>query len=146
MIGIEKIDHICIAVQDLEKAMEHWGLFLGKNEPDLVYRHDPEAIHVARYNVGEVSYELMASTRDGSDVDRFVKGRGEGVMLVSFKVPDTVAAIKILQENGFEMIDKEPRIWRNSRYAFLNPKFMNGVLVEVIDEALEGTSSESTPE
>ncbi len=146
MIGIEKIDHICIAVQDLEKAMELWGRFLGKSEPDLIYHHEPEAIHVARYNVGEVGYELMASTREGSDVARFVKGRGEGVMIISFKVPDTVAAIKILQENGFEMIDQEPRLWRNSRYAFLNPKFMNGVLVEVIDEGMEGTSSESTPD
>ncbi len=143
MIGIEKIDHICIAVGDLEKAMETWGAFLGKTEPDLVYRHDLEAIHVARYCVGEVAYELMASTREGSDVDRFIKKRGEGVMLVSFKVPDTAAAIGILQKNGFEMIDLEPRIWGNSQYAFLNPKFMNGVLVEVIDEALEETSSES---
>ena len=134
MIGIQKIDHICIAVKDLEKAMELWGRFLGKTDPDLVYRHEPEAIHVARYYVGEVGYEIMASTREGSDVDRFIKKRGEGVMIISFKVPDTEAAISILKENGFEMIDQEPRTWQNSRYAFLNPGFMNGVLVEVIDE------------
>ncbi|MHB8764735.1 MAG: VOC family protein [Deferrisomatales bacterium] len=135
MIGIEKIDHICIAVRDLEQAKRTWGPFLGKSRPDLEYRHDPEAIDVARYYVGEVGYELMASTREGSDVDRFLKKRGEGVMLLSFKVPDTVAAMKTLREAGFEMLDKEPRQWEKSRYAFLNPGFMNGVLVEVIDEA-----------
>jgi methylmalonyl-CoA/ethylmalonyl-CoA epimerase len=133
MIGIEKIDHICIAVRDLEKAKRVWEPFLGKSRPDLEYRHDQEAIDVARYYVGEVGYELMASTREGSDVDRFIRKRGEGVMLVSFKVPDTVDAMKKLREAGFEMIDREPRRWGNSRYAFLNPGFMNGVLVEVID-------------
>jgi methylmalonyl-CoA/ethylmalonyl-CoA epimerase len=133
MLGIEKVDHICIAVTDLEKARKTWEPFLGKAGPDLAYRHDEEAIDVARYYVGEVGYELMASTREGSDVDRFIKKRGEGVMLLSFKVPDTVAAMKTLEEAGFQMLDKTPRVWEKSRYAFLNPGFMNGVLVEVID-------------
>lgn len=136
MIGIEKIDHICVAVRDLEQAKAVWGPFLGKDAPDLEYRHDPEAIDVARYYVGEVGYELMASTREGSDVDRFLRSRGEGVMLVSFKVPDTAAAMRALREAGFRMLDREPRTWEKSRYAFLHPAFMNGVLVEVIDEAL----------
>ncbi|MBI3140490.1 MAG: VOC family protein [Rhodocyclales bacterium] len=133
-MGIEKIDHICIAVRDLEQAKSVWGPFLGKPKPDLEYRHDPEAIDVARYWVGEVGYELMASTREGSEVDRFLRSRGEGVMLLSFKVPDTVQAMKKLKDAGFRMLDQEPRTWRNSRYAFLHPGFMNGVLVEIIDE------------
>lgn len=134
MIGIEKIDHICVAVRDLEKAKGVWGALLGKSTPDREYRHAPEAIDVARYWVGEVGYELMASTREGSDVDRFIRKRGEGVMLVSFKVPDTVEAMRRLRAAGFEVIDREPRVWESSRYAFLNPTFMNGVLVEIIDD------------
>ena len=133
MIGIDKIDHVCVAVRDLEAAMKTWGLFLGKERPDLEYEHEDEAIRVARYYVGEVGWEIMESTREGSDVDRFINKRGEGVMLVSFKVPDTAAALETLQRNGFEMIDQEPRTWRQSSYAFINPKFMNGVLVEIID-------------
>ncbi len=133
MLGIEKIDHICVAVKDLEQARKVWEPFLGKDGPDHAYRHDPEAIDVVRYYVGEVGYELMASTRPGSDVDRFIQKRGEGVMLVSFKVPDTVAAMAKLKAAGFQMLDKTPRVWEQSRYAFLNPAFMNGVLVEVID-------------
>lgn len=138
MIGIEKIDHVCIAVMELEKSKSRWEVFLGKQGPDLEYHHDPEAIQVARYYVGEVGYELMSSTREGSDVDRFIKKRGEGVMIISFKVPDTVAAMARLKAEGFELIDQEPRTWGKSRYVFLNPKFMNGVLVEVIDERDEG--------
>lgn len=133
MIGVEKVDHICVAVRDLETAKTVWGALFGKAKPDLEYRDEREAIDVARYYVGEVGYELMASTREGSDVARFLEKRGEGVMLVSFKVPDTAAAMKTLADAGFSMIDKEPRTWSGSRYAFLNPKFMNGVLVEVID-------------
>ncbi len=133
MIGIERIDHICVAVKDLEQASQVWAAFLGKGKPDLEYRHDPEGIHVLRYAVGEAYFELMASTREGSDVDRFIAKKGEGIMLISFKVPDTEAAMKTLIENGYEMIDQAPRIWNQSRYAFMNPSFMNGVLVEIID-------------
>ncbi|MFH1112462.1 MAG: VOC family protein [Pseudomonadota bacterium] len=133
MIGIERIDHICVAVKDLEQASKVWAPFLGKDKPDMEYRHDPEGIHVFRYAVGEVFFELMASTREGSDVDRFIVKKGEGVMLISFKVPDTEAAMNTLTENGYAMIDHAPRKWNQSRYAFMNPSFMNGVLVEVID-------------
>ena len=133
MIGISQIDHICIAVRDLPKAMARWGRLFGKDKPDLEYTHEKEAIQVARYYVGEVGYELMCSTREGSDVDNFIKKRGEGVMLISFKVPDTVAAMETLDAGNYAMIDQEPRFWEGSRYAFLSPGAMNGVLVEIID-------------
>jgi len=133
MIGIEKIDHICVAVKDLDQASQVWAALLGKGEPDREYRHEPEGIHVRGYAVGEAYLEIMSSTREGSDIDRFIAKRGEGIMLLSFKVPDTEAAIKILTEKGFTMIDQTPRVWRQSRYAFVDPKFMNGVLVEIID-------------
>lgn len=133
MIGITRIDHICIAVRDLPEAMVRWGKFLGREEPDLMYTHDEESIQVARYCVGEVGYELMCSTREGSDVDNFIKKRGEGVMLISFKVPDTGAAMVTLHENNYALLDKTPRVWEKSTYAFLKPGSMNGVLVEIID-------------
>lgn len=133
MIGIKQIDHICIAVRDLQQAKQRWGLLLGKSEPDLEYCFAEEAIEVARYYVGEVGFELMRSTESGSPVDRFIDQHGEGVMLISFRVPDTAAAIPILDANAFELIDREPRVWEGSRYAFLQPKTLNGVLVEIID-------------
>lgn len=54
-------------------------------------------------------------------------------MLIFFKVPKTAEAILLLKELGFVMIDNGLRIWSNSRYALLNHKVMNGVIVEVID-------------
>ncbi len=133
MIEIEKIDHICIAVRDLEQAARVWAPLFGKVRPDREYRHDPEGIHVLGYEVGEAYVELIASTRVGSEVDRFISRKGEGIMLISFKVPDTEAAMNGLKESGYEVMDDTPRIWRQSRYTFLHPQFMNGVLVEIID-------------
>lgn len=133
MIGINKIDHICIAVRDLREAKRRWGRLLGKSEPDLEYIFAEESIEVARYYVGEVGFELMRSTRSGSHVDKFIETHGEGVMIISFRVPDTAAAIPILNANEYEMIDRKPRVWEGSQYAFLQPGGMNGVLVEIID-------------
>jgi methylmalonyl-CoA/ethylmalonyl-CoA epimerase len=133
MIGINKIDHICIAVRDLQEAKQRWGRLFGKSEPDLEYIFIEESIEVARYYVGEVGFELMRSTRKGSHVDKFIDKHGEGVMIISFRVPDTAAAIPILNANEFAMIDQKPRVWEGSQYAFLQPETMNGVLVEIID-------------
>ena len=133
MIGINKIDHICIAVRDLQEAKHRWGRLFGKSEPDLEYIFAEESIEVARYYVGEVGFELMCSTRSGSHVDKFIDQHGEGVMILSFRVPDTAAAIPILNANQYEMIDQKPRVWEGSQYAFLQPGAMNGVLVEIID-------------
>lgn len=134
MIGINKIDHICIAVRDLQEAKQRWGRLFGKSEPDLEYIFAEESIEVARYYVGEVGFELMRSTRSGSHVDKFIDKHGEGVMIISFRVPDTAAAIPILGANQYPMIDQQPRIWQESHYAFLQPGAMNGVLVEIIDD------------
>jgi len=132
MIGIERVDHICIAVRDVDVAAKVWGQFFGKTKHDSEYTHEAEGIHVFRYKVGGIYYELIASTREGS-VDRFISRKGEGFMLVSFKVPNTEAAMKGLIDQGYQLIDKSPRSWRQSHYVFLHPQFMNGVLVEIID-------------
>ena len=133
MIGIERVDHICVAVKDLDAAAAIWGPFFGKSKPDLEYVHEAEAIHVFRYKVGEIYYELMASTKKGSEVDRFISTKGEGIMLISFKVPNVETAMKVLRDQGYRLIDETPRTWRRSHYAFVHPGFMNGVLVEIID-------------
>jgi len=133
MIGIERVDHICVAVKDLNAAASVWAPLFGKTAPDRAYTHEAEGIQVVGYKVGEIYYELIASTREGSDVQRFISKKGEGVMLVSFKVPGTEAAMKSLLDQGYQLIDQVPRVWQKSRYAFVHPRFMNGVLVEIID-------------
>ena len=129
---LNKIDHICIAVRDLEQARKVWEPVLGKSEPDDAYVDEPEKIRVARYMVGEVGFELMESTSPDGDVAKFIDKHGEGVMLISFNVDDTREAIDELKPKGYPFIGGA-RPFRDCEFAFIHPKKMNGVLLELID-------------
>ena len=87
MIGIERVDHICVAVKDLDAAAEVWGPFFGKTKPDREYTHEAEGIHVLGYKVGEIYYELIASTREGSEVDRFISRKVKDLCWFPSKCP-----------------------------------------------------------
>lgn len=134
---INKIDHICIAVKNLEEARKVWEPFLGKDKPDDAYVDDLEKIRVARYMVGEVGFELMESTTSDGEVARFIEKRGEGIMLISFNVDNTREAVKDLQGKGFPFIpdsrDEIARPFRDCEFAFIHPGKLNGVLTEIID-------------
>ena len=90
---VNKIDHICIAVKDLDAARKIWEPILGKPEPDDPYVDEPEKIRVARYWLGEVGFELMESTTPDGEVAKFVERHGEGVMIISLNVDNTRGAI-----------------------------------------------------
>jgi methylmalonyl-CoA/ethylmalonyl-CoA epimerase len=82
---VNKIDHICIAVKDLDAARRIWEPILGKPEPDDPYVDEPEKIRVARYWLGDVGFELMESTSPDGDVAKFIEKRGEGIMLIGLR-------------------------------------------------------------
>ena len=134
---VKKVDHICIAVKDLEEAKKVWEPILGKQGPDEAYIDEPEKIKVARYWVGEVAFELMESTTRDGEVAKFIEKRGEGVMLISFNVDNTRDAIDELKEKDYAFISDATgeiaRPWRDCEFAFLHPKKLNGVLTELID-------------
>ena len=134
---INKIDHICIAVKNLEAAKKLWEPILGKSKPDDPYVDEPAKINVARYWLGEVGFELMESTTPDGDVAKFVASRGEGVMIIGLNVTNAEEAVKELKGKGYKFIpDKQYgdlRPFRNCKYAFIHPKDVNGVLLELID-------------
>ena len=129
---VNKIDHICIAVRDLDQAREVWEPVLGKEGPDDEYVDEPEKIKVARYWVGDVGFELMESTSDDGEVAKFFERRGEGIMLISFNVPDTRGAMAELKSKDYQFVGGA-RPFRDAEFAFMHPKKMNGVLLELID-------------
>jgi methylmalonyl-CoA/ethylmalonyl-CoA epimerase len=133
MPKINRIDHICIAVKNLEEARKKWEPLLGKTKPDDAYIDEPEKINVARYYVGEVGFELMESTTPDGDVAKFIEKRGEGIMLVSFNVDNTRETIKEMTDKGYPFIGGA-RPFRNCEFAFVHPKATNGVLLEYIDD------------
>lgn len=128
-----KLDHLCIAVKDLDAARKIWEPILGKTEPDDAYIDEPEKIRVARYWLGGVGFELMESTTPDGDVAKFIEKRGEGVMLISFNVDNTREAMEELKEKDYPFIGGA-RQFRDCEFAFLHPSKMNGVLLELIDD------------
>ncbi|MFH0958470.1 MAG: VOC family protein [Pseudomonadota bacterium] len=129
---LEKIDHICIAVKDRIAAEARFKEIFGL-DPDLRYVDDKEKIDVARYYVGEAGVELVAPTDDDSEVAKFIRSRGEGFFLISFKVPDTAEALDELKEKPVELVDQTPRHWGDHRFAFIHPRSLFGALFEIID-------------
>lgn len=129
---VNKIDHICIAVKNLDEARKLWEPILGKPEPDDPYVDEPEKIRVARYWLGEVGFELMESTSPDGDVAKFIEKRGEGIMLLSFNVDNTREAVDELKTKGYPFIG-DARPFRDCEFAFVHPKAVNGVLLELID-------------
>lgn len=130
---IEKIDHICFAVRDLEDTKrvykEDFGLI-----PSCEYVAESEKIKVARYYIGEVAVEFMESTAPDGEVARFIETRGEGAFLISYKVDDLTQAMNELKAKNVELIDKNPRELFGTRYAFVHhPHKLHGVLTELLE-------------
>ncbi len=129
---VNKIDHICIAVKDLEAAKNIWEPIFGKTKPDDSYVDELEKIKVARYWLGGVGFELMESTTPDGEVARFIEKRGEGVMVISLNVDNTRKAMEELKGKGYPFIGGT-RPFRDCEFAFIHPKKVNGVLLELID-------------
>jgi methylmalonyl-CoA/ethylmalonyl-CoA epimerase len=130
---IERIDHICFAVSDLEETkrvyLEDFGLV-----PSCEYTAESEKIRVSRYYIGEVAVEFMESTAPDGEVAKFIEKRGEGVFLISYKVDDLTKAMDELKEKKVDLIDKKPRELFGTRYAFVHhPSKLHGVLTELLE-------------
>ena len=128
-----KLDHLCIAVKNLDEARKIWEPVLGKAGPDDAYIDESEKIRVARYWLDGVGFELMESTAPDGDVAKFIEKRGEGVMLISFNVDNTREAMAELEKKDYPFIGGA-RQFRDCEFAFIHPGKMNGVLLELIDD------------
>jgi len=130
---IEKIDHICFAVKDLEETKKIYKEDFGLT-PSCEYIAETEKIKVARYYIGEVAVEFMESTSPDGEVAKFIKSRGEGAYLISYKVDNLEKALKELKEKNIKLIDDKPRELFGTRYAFVHhPNRLHGVLTELIE-------------
>ncbi|MBW6464102.1 MAG: methylmalonyl-CoA epimerase [Dethiobacteria bacterium] len=133
MILFEKIDHIGIAVSDLEKAVQFYRDQIGieLKGTEVV---DEQKVKVAFFPVGESKIELLESTEPDGPVGRFIEKKGEGVHHISFRVSNIEEKIKQLKEQGVALIDEKPRYGAGgARIAFLHPKSTGGVLVELCE-------------
>lgn len=131
---LKKIEHIGIAVKDLEVSNELFEKLLGvpayKSE-----EVESEGVITSFFKNGPNKMELLAATKPDSAIAKFLDKRGEGVHHISFEVDDIVLEIARLKKEGFVVLDENPRKGADNKWvAFLHPKSTNGVLIELCQE------------
>ena len=134
---MNKIEHIGIAVKDLEAANEVYTKLL-QTESYKSEKVKSEGVETSFFKVGDSKIELLAATSEDSPIAKFLEKRGEGIHHIAFDVTDIKAEIKRLKEEGFELISKRPKKGADNKLvAFLHPKSSTGVLVELCQELVE---------
>ena len=132
---IKKIDHISIAVKDLEDAMSIYSDILGLESKGTEVIEEQKII-IATFLVGEVKIELVQSTQPNGPVGKFIEKRGEGMHHIAFRVENIDESLKELSASGVKLIDKKAKIGEGgARIAFIHPKDMKGVLIELVERA-----------
>lgn len=128
---IKKIDHIAIAVLDLDAEIERYRDVLGMefHGTEVV---EEQKVKVAFFQVGDVHIELTAPTEPDSPVGKFIDKRGTGIHHIAYEVDNLETQIEDFRQKEIRMIDNEPRIGAGgAKIAFAHPKSFNGVLVEL---------------
>ncbi|MPZ53639.1 MAG: methylmalonyl-CoA epimerase [Acidimicrobiia bacterium] len=129
------LDHVGIAVRDLDEAIAGYADRYGV-EPMHREVVDPQGVEEAMIPVGGSFIQLLQPLGPDTPVGRFVASRGEGLHHVAYAVTDIVTALSHLEEQGAELIDREPRIGgRGARIAFVHPKDLAGTLTELVEVA-----------
>ncbi len=130
-----KLNHLGIAVEDIEKALGLWreGLGLENVHTEVV---EEQMVRVAMLPVGETRIELLEPTAVESPVAKFIDKRGPGIHHIALEVTDIEASLAKLKENGAKLIDETPRIGAEEcLIAFVHPKSTGGVLIELVQKA-----------
>jgi methylmalonyl-CoA/ethylmalonyl-CoA epimerase len=128
---IKRIDHIAIAVLDLDQSLGFWEKALGLHVHQV--RNVPEqAVDIAFLPVGASEVELVKPLAEDSGIAKWLAKRGPGIHHICFEVDDIRQTLSDLATHGMELIDKEPRTGADGKlYAFVHPKSTGGVLIEL---------------
>jgi methylmalonyl-CoA/ethylmalonyl-CoA epimerase len=126
------IDHVGIAVDDLEASVESYRRTLGV-EPAHRERVEDQGVEEVLFAVGTSFIQLLGALGVDTPVGRFLETRGPGVHHIAYRVDDVAGALSRLRGEGVRLVDEAPR--RGSRgtlIAFVHPNDMGGVLVELV--------------
>ncbi len=134
-----RIDHIGVAVEQLEPALE-----LYRDSFELVLAHrevvESQGIEAVLLDVGENHVELLAPLGPDTPVGKFLASKGPGLHHVAYQVDDIDATLEALTQAGMRLIDRQPRTGiRGSRVAFMHPRATAGVLTEIVQPAVVGS-------
>jgi methylmalonyl-CoA epimerase len=130
---LTEIDHVAIAVNDLEAAVAWYADVLGAK---VVHREvvGSDGVEEALVAVAESFVQLLTPTTDTSPVARFLKSRGEGLHHVAYRVADCAQALEAVKASGARVVDQVPRPGsRGTTVAFVHPSASFGTLIELVE-------------
>lgn len=131
---MKKIEHIGIAVKNLEKSNALFASLLGK-EHYKIEDVESEGVKTSFFKAGPNKIELLEATKDSSPIAKFIAKKGEGIHHIAFAVDDINTEIKRLQNEGFTVLNETPKKGADNKLvAFLHPKTTNGVLIELCQD------------
>jgi methylmalonyl-CoA/ethylmalonyl-CoA epimerase len=128
------IEHIGIAVTNLEKSIELYEKILGQQCNNIEEVPD-QKVRTAFFKIGQTRIELLESTDPEGAIAKFIAKKGEGIHHIAFAVNNIEEKIKYAERKGIQLINSVPRKGvDNMNIAFLHPKSTNGVLVEICEK------------
>jgi methylmalonyl-CoA/ethylmalonyl-CoA epimerase len=128
---VNKIDHIGIAVKNLNDALNFYENILGLKSAGTETVEE-QKVKVAFLPISDTEVELLESTEEDGPIARYIAKNGEGVQHIAYKVDDIEKAIAEMKEKGIRMIDEKPRYGAGgAKIAFCHPKSTYGVLIEL---------------
>lgn len=130
----KNIDHIGIAVRDLESSKELFEKLTGHS---IAHEESvpSEKVNTAFIQIGNTKLELLEPINGDGPMQGFIDKRGEGIQQMAFEVEDIRAEMKRLKEAGFILLNDEPkRGANNTQVCFIHPKSANGILVELLQK------------
>lgn len=133
-MDITHIEHIGIAVKDLEESIKYYENVLGLKCYNIEEVAD-QKVRTAFFKVGQTKIELLESTEPDGPIGKFIEKKGEGIHHLAFHVNGLRDALNKAGENNIRLIDSEPRKGAEGLdIAFLHPKSTNGVLTELCED------------
>ena len=131
---LTEIDHVAIAVNDLEAAIAYYADTFGA-EVDHREVVESDGVEEALLKVADSYVQLLTPTRDDSPVAKYLERKGEGLHHIGYRVDDCAAALDAVKAQGGRVIDEAPRPGsRGTTVAFVHPKTAFGTLIELVQE------------
>jgi methylmalonyl-CoA/ethylmalonyl-CoA epimerase len=134
IIEMKKIEHLGIAVKDIQAAEKMYEALLGRPsyKTEVV---ESEGVKTLFFEVGESKIELLEATTADSPIAKFLEKKGEGIHHIAYDVENIQQEIERLKKEGFDLIHQSPKNGADNKLiAFLHPKSTGGVLVELCQE------------
>jgi methylmalonyl-CoA/ethylmalonyl-CoA epimerase len=132
MAKLKKINHVAVAVADIDQALSFWRDALGI-ELDHVEEVPSQKSTVAFLPVGESEIELVKPTTEDSGVAKFLAERGGGMHHLCIEVDDIAGMMAQLKEKGVRLLSEEPSVLPGRKMVFVHPKSTGGVLLELYE-------------